>query len=180
MAIGAYGISNRIAFLFIMIVMGFTQGMQPIAGYNYGARKYSRVKEVLGKTIVCGTATTMVGFLIAMFCPRLVSSLFTSDEELLELSVKSLRVMLAAFPIVGFQIVVGNFLQSIRHVKKAILLSLSRQLIFLIPLLVILPYYWGTAGVFLAMPISDFFSFLLALFTIRKMMKNFGRQERKV
>lgn len=162
LAIGAYGIANRIAFLFIMVVMGLNQGMQPIAGYNYGAQNYDRVLKVLRYTLIGGTAVTTCGFLIGEFLPELCVRMFTSDLDLISRSVDGMRLMLMVFPFVGAQMVTTNFFQSIGQAHKSIFLSLTRQLLFLIPLLIILPPLWGVKGVWLAMPISDAISCIVA------------------
>ena len=179
MAIGAYGIINRIVFLFVMLIMGFTQGMQPIAGYNYGAKQYDRVKQVLKMTIVCATICTTLGFIAGELFPRTLVSLFTRDETLKQLSAHALRIDVAIFPIVGFQIVVSNFFQCIGYVNKAIFLSLSRQLIFLIPFLIIFPRFWGTDGVWWSMPASDLVAAVIAFVMITRLMKTFGTKDEK-
>lgn len=162
LAIGAYGIANRIAFLFIMVVMGLNQGMQPIAGYNFGAQNYDRVLKVLRYTLIGGTTVTTCGFLIGEFFPELCVRMFTSDPDLISRSVDGMRLMLMVFPFVGAQMVTTNFFQSIGQAHKSIFLSLTRQLLFLIPLLIILPPLWGVKGVWLAMPISDAISCIVA------------------
>ncbi|MBQ8282358.1 MAG: MATE family efflux transporter [Paraprevotella sp.] len=162
LAIGAYGIANRIAFLFIMVVMGLNQGMQPIAGYNYGAQNYDRVLKVLRYTLIGGTTVTTCGFLIGEFFPELCVRMFTSDPDLISRSVDGMRLMLMVFPFIGAQMVTTNFFQSIGQAHKSIFLSLTRQLLFLIPLLIILPPLWGVKGVWLAMPISDAISCVVA------------------
>ncbi|MBP3567027.1 MAG: MATE family efflux transporter [Paraprevotella sp.] len=162
LAIGAYGIANRIAFLFIMVVMGLNQGMQPIAGYNFGAQNYDRVLKVLRYTLIGGTTVTTCGFLIGEFFPELCVRMFTSDPDLISRSVDGMRLMLMVFPFVGAQMVTTNFFQSIGQAHKSIFLSLTRQLLFLIPLLIILPPLWGVKGVWLAMPISDAISCVVA------------------
>ncbi len=162
LAIGAYGIVNRLAFIVLMIVMGLNQGMQPIAGYNYGARQYKRVIQVLKITIFYATAITTFGFLIGMLMPKWVVSIFTSDAELIRIASKGLRIVIAVFPIVGFQIVISNFFQSIGMAAKAIFLSLTRQLVVLLPCLLILPHFFGTKGVWFSMPVSDFIAVVIA------------------
>ncbi len=162
LAIGAYGIVNRITFLFVMIVMGLNQGMQPIVGYNYGARSYARMKQALRYTIIGGTLVTTAAFLVGELVPEWVCRLFTSDEELIGLSAYAMRIIVAFFPIVGFQMVTGNFFQSIGHAGKSIFLSLTRQLLFLIPLLLVLPLFWGLDGIWWAMPVSDVIASLVA------------------
>lgn len=137
--IGAYGIVNRLGFFFVMIVMGINQGMQPIAGYNYGARQFDRVDRVLKLTIIGATCVTTLGFLIGELAPRLAVSVFTDDPELVRLSAEGMRIVFFCFPIIGFQMVTTNFFQSIGMAGKAIFLSLSRQLLFLMPGLIFLP-----------------------------------------
>lgn len=173
LAIGAYGIVNRLTFLFIMVVMGLNQGMQPIAGYNYGARQYARVTEVLKLTIYWATLVTCFGFVVGMFFPHIAVSIFTTDKELLDMAAKGLRTVIIFFPIVGFQIVTTNFFQSIGLAKKAIFLSLTRQLLFLIPFLIILPRYFGVAGVWYSMPAADFISCVMAALMLWHQFRKF-------
>lgn len=179
LSIGAYGIINRLSFLFVMIVMGFTQGMQPIAGYNYGAQLYDRVIKVLRLTIICATIVMTAGFLVAMIFPELMIKIFTSDPQLIDLSSKGARLVFLAFPIVGFQIVTSNFFQSLGMAKKAIFLSLSRQLLFLAPCLIILPRLIGVKGVWLSLPISDIISTIVTIFMLRTLLKQFNEEIRK-
>lgn len=155
MAIGAYGIVNRIAFLFVMIIMGFNQGMQPIAGYNFGARQYSRVTEVTKLTMMWAVGVATVGFLMCQLFPSAIVRIFTEYDELINESVYGLHIVFAVFPIVGFQMVATNFFLSIGMSKKAIFLSLTRQMLFLIPCLLILPPLMGTLGVWISIPIAD-------------------------
>lgn len=166
LAVGAYGIANRIGFVFVMLVMGLNQGMQPIVGYNYGAMHFPRVFKTLRLTIIGATILTTIGFLISVFFSRLVVSAFTTDPELIRLSARGLRIVLFMFPFVGSQMVISNFFQNIGMVKNSIILSLSRQVIILIPCLLILPLYFGQDGVWISMPISDFFSELLAIYML--------------
>lgn len=179
LSIGAYGIINRLSFLFVMVVMGFTQGMQPIAGYNYGAQLYDRVIKVLRLTIICATIVMTAGFLVAMIFPELMVKIFTSDPQLIDLSSKGARLVFLAFPIVGFQIVTSNFFQSLGMAKKAIFLSLSRQLLFLAPCLIILPRLIGVKGVWLSLPISDIISTIVTIFMLRALLKQFNEEIRK-
>lgn len=155
MAVGAYGIANRVAFIFVMVTMGVCQGMQPIAGYNYGAQNYNRMLEVLRLAVIAGTLVCAVGFVIAIFFPEPCVRLFTIDAELIEKSVVAMRYIMALFVIIGAQMVITNFFQSIGKAKVSIFLSLSRQLIFLVPAIAILPPLMGLDGVWLAMPLSD-------------------------
>ncbi|MCI5742259.1 MATE family efflux transporter [Phocaeicola faecicola] len=162
LAIGAFGIVNRIVFLFVMIVMGLNQGMQPIAGYNFGARQYHRVNQVLKLTVIIATLVTTSGFIAGELFPHLVVSAFTSDETLINMAARGLRIVVMTYPIIGFQMVTSNFFQSIGMAKKAIILSLSRQVLILIPCLIFLPMCWGVDGVWFSMPISDFLASLIA------------------
>lgn len=178
--IGAYGIVNRLAFVFVMIVMGVNQGMQPIAGYNFGAQQYDRVLRVLKLTIVCAVGITTAGFLVGEFAPRLAVSLFTTDEELIRLSVEGMRIVFIFFPIIGFQMVATNFFQSIGMAGKAIFMSLSRQLLFLMPGLIFLPRFFevstpwdGSWGVWCAMPLSDFLATVVAFFMLTHQLRKF-------
>ena len=163
LAIGAFGIVNRLVFIVVMIVMGLNQGMQPIAGYNFGAKLYDRVNKVLKLTIIYATCVTTFGFLVGMLAPNLVVGIFTSDAELTELSATGLRITVMFFPIIGFQMVTSNFFQSIGMAGKAIFLSLTRQMLILLPCLLILPHFFGVGGVWYSMPVSDLLASLIAL-----------------
>jgi len=164
--VGAYGIVNRMAFLFGMIVMGLNQGMQPIAGFNFGANQMGRVNKVLKYTIFMATGVMMMGFMISEFFPYEVASIFTKDQTLIELAVPGLRIVFLFFPIIGFQMVTSNFFQSIGMAKKAIFMSLSRQLIFLLPCLLILPRIFGVKGVWYSLPVADLLSSVIAAYML--------------
>jgi len=156
LAIAAYGIMNSVSFLFVMIVMGFNQGMQPIAGFNYGARQYARVREVYVKTAGWATIVTIFGFLVSEVIPGLTVSIFTPDSALHDLAVNGLRKMNVVFPIIGFQMVTTNLFQCLGMVNKSIFLSLSRQLLFLLPCIYLLPpLLQSENGVWYSFPISD-------------------------
>ena len=175
--IGAYGICNRIIFMFIMICMGLNQGMQPIAGYNYGAKLYSRVKEVFWKTAKLGMLVTSICFVIGMFFPRFACGIFintTDGTEMLDIAERGLRLFTIMFPIVGLQMIGTNFFQSLGLVKKSIILSLSRQLLMLLPALYLLPMWVGTDGVWLSFPVSDLLSTILTIILLRRLFKKFN------
>ena len=174
-AIGAYGIVNRISFLFIMIVMGFNQGMQPIAGYNYGTRNYTRVKSVMWTTVKYATVITTTGFLIAMLFPQQAVSIFTSDKQLIDFSAKGLRILTLAFPFVGFQMVSSNFFQCLGMVNKAIILSMARQILFLIPCIYVLPLFFENLGVWISFPIADFAAFIISAILMWDLLRKFGK-----
>ena len=175
LGIGAYGICNRLIFMFIMICMGLNQGMQPIAGYNYGAKQYSRVKEVFWMTAKLGTVVTCICFIIGMFFPRAAVGIFTHDEALMEMASHGLKILVIGFPIVGFQMIGTNFFQCLGMVKKSVILSLSRQIIFLLPLLYALPLWHGASGVWMSFPISDALSALLTAILLRRLFKKFNK-----
>lgn len=163
LAVGAYGIANRVAFVFVMIVMGINQGMQPIAGYNYGARQTERLMRVLKLSMMAATVITTSGFLVAEFVPELCVSLFTSDPELTGMAARGMRIIMCTFPIIGFQMVATNFFQSIGKAGVSIFLSLSRQMLFLLPMLIVLPLRFGIDGVWASMPVADTISSLVTL-----------------
>lgn len=175
LGIGAYGICNRLIFMFIMICMGLNQGMQPIAGYNYGAKQYSRVKEVFWMTAKFGTVVTLICFAVGMFVPRIAAGIFTHDEALLDMSAEGLRILTIGFPVVGFQMIGTNFFQSLGMVKKSIILSLSRQILFLLPMLYALPLWYGANGVWMSFPISDILSALLTAIMLRRLFRKFNK-----
>lgn len=166
--VGAYGIINRVAFLFVMIVMGLNQGMQPIAGYNFGSGQIDRVNKVLKYTVILATCVTCIGFLISEFMPRFVASIFTKDQTLINLAIPGLRIVFIFFPIIGIQMVTGNFFQSIGKAQKAIFLSLSRQVLFLLPCLLLLPQFLEAKGVWLSLPTADLLSTIIAIVMLTK------------
>ena len=175
LAIGAFGIINRVVYVVVMIVLGLNQGMQPIAGYNFGARQYTRVTQVLKYTIFGATICTTIGFLLGMICPGEVVSIFTKDEELTKIAEEGFRYIVMFFPVVGFQMVASNFFQSIGMAGKAIFLSLTRQLIFLLPLLLILPQFYGQTGIWLSMPISDLIASILSAIMLMLQFRAFKK-----
>lgn len=175
LGIGAYGICNRFIFMFIMICMGLNQGMQPIAGYNYGARQYSRVREVFWKTARLAMVMTTLCFIFGMFFPKAAVGIFTRDPELTDLAARALRITTLVFPIVGFQMIATNFFQSLGMVKKSVILSLSRQILFLLPLLYALPNWFGADGVWMSFPISDALATLLTIYMLGRLFKKFSQ-----
>lgn len=166
LAVGAYGILNRTTMFFVMIVFGVTQGMQPILGFNYGAGQWERVKKTLRIGIFLGVSITTVGWIITELMPNTVSSLFTTDETLIAIARRAFRIYFICYPVVGCQVVIQNFFQSVGRPKISIFLSLTRQLLFLIPFLIILPRYFGIDGVWASMTASDFIAFIFAIVTL--------------
>ena len=175
MAIGSYGILNRLTMLFVMINMGFSQGLQPIAGYNYGARQYSRVREIFILTAKWEVLVTTLCFLMSELIPRQAVSLFTNDPQLIDLAARGLRIMNCGFALVGFGMVTGNFFQCLGMVRKSIFLSLSRQLLFLLPLIYTLPLWLQETGVWISFPISDTLNVIISAIMIVRLFRKFDR-----
>ena len=158
-----------------MIVIGLNQGMQPIAGYNFGAKQYHRVNHVMKLTVIVATIITTSGFIVGEFMPRLAVSAFTTDETLINLAANGLQITVMFFPIIGFQMVTSNFFQSIGMARKAIILSLSRQVLILIPCLFIIPLFYGSHGVWISMPISDISASVLAAIMLYRQFDKFRK-----
>lgn len=177
-AVGAFGITNRLLLFVVMVVIGLNQGMQPIAGYNFGARKYERVIGVLKRAVLFATLITTTGFLAGMFFARPCVSLFAKDSpELIGQAARGLRIVVMFFPVIGVQIVSTAFFQSIGYAGKSIFLSLTRQLIFLLPLLLVLPHWFKdpVEGVWYAMPVSDCASTVLAVTMLSLQIRKFRK-----
>ncbi len=176
LAVGAYGIANKVAFMFIMINMGLNQGMLPIAGYNYGAQQYDRLIRVLKYAAIAGTCITTTGFLVAHIWPYECARLFTTDTHLIQISMRAIKINMLAFPLVGYQMVVTSFFQSIGKAKISMFLSLSRQMLFLLPLLIILPHFFQVDGVWMSLPLADTTASLVAATMMTIYMKKFKKQ----
>ncbi len=176
MAVGAYSIANSVVMMFFMFVMGMCQGMQPIVGYNYGAEKYDRMLRCLFLTIGCATAILLVGWTLSMLFPREIARIFTTDETLINLSARGIKLDMLVFFVVGSQAVITHFFQSIGKVKVSIFLSLSRQLFLLLPMAFVFPLFWDLDGVWYSMPASDFGSFAMTIPMLMWYMKKFKKQ----
>ena len=163
MAVGAYSIANSVVMVFFMFVIGITQGMQPIVGYNYGAQRYDRMLKCLWLAIAAATAILVVGWALSMVFPTQIARIFTTDETLIRLSARGIRIDMIVFFVVGSQAVITNFFQCIGKVKISIFLSLSRQLLMLLPMAIAFPMFWGLDGVWYSMPASDFASFSVTI-----------------
>lgn len=177
LAVGAFGIWNSFSLIVVMIIIGLNQGTQPIIGYNYGAKNYGRVKETLFYAIKVGTIVSSMGFLLGMFFPRQLSGIFTTDKELIDIAENGIKIAAMGFPLVGLQIVISNFFQSIGYAAKAMIQSLSRQLLFLVPVLIIFPRFWGLNGVWAANPIADTLAALLSIYLLILQMRIIKKQE---
>lgn len=175
LAVGAYGIVNRLTMFFLMICMGFNQGLQPIAGYNYGARQYKRVKEIFILTLKWECLVTLICFLVSELIPEFAVSLFTNDPHMIELASQGLRLMNAGVALVGVGIVTSNFFQCLGMVKTSIFLSLSRQLLFLLPLIYTLPLFLQERGVWLSFPISDLLSVIVSAILVIRLFRKFDK-----
>jgi putative MATE family efflux protein len=175
LAIGAFGIINSVNTLIIMVIIGLNQGTQPIIGYNFGAKNYDRMFKTLKYGIIIATGLTTVGFLIGTFIPSYMASLFTKDKELQAIATKALRISVTLFPLIGIPIVITNFFQSIGRAKVSIFLSLTRQFLFLIPSLLILPPIFGLNGAWVSMPVSDGLSTIVASITMYYFIRKFNR-----
>mgnify|MGYP000002965716 FL=1 len=176
LAIGAFGIMNRTTMFFVMVVFGVTQGMQPILGFNFGAGQWERVKQTLYKGIWIGVAITTIGCALTEGIPDYLSHLFTVDESLIKIAREGFRIYFICYPVVGAQIVIQNFFQSIGKPQLSIFLSLTRQLLFLLPFLFILPRHFGIPGVWASMAASDMLAFIVAFITMMIMMRRLGRR----
>ena len=175
-AVGAYGIANSIAMIFVMFVIGLNQGMQPIAGYNYGSQQTDRLMRVVKYAAFAATAIMVTGWLIAHLAPYYCARMFTSDTELIRQAIKAIQINMMMYPFIGYQMVVTNFFQCIGKVKISIFLSLSRQLLFLLPLLVALPHFFGLNGVWAALPSSDFTASFIAAIIMLIFVRRIKRQ----
>jgi Na+-driven multidrug efflux pump len=163
MAVGAYSIANSIVMVLFLQVIGINQGMQPIAGYNFGAEKYDRMFRVLWLAIAAATAILLIGWTVSMLFPVQIARVFTRDEVLMNMAARGIRLNMLVFFVVGSQAVITNFFQCIGKVKVSIFLSLSRQLFLLIPMAYIMPLFLGLDGVWYSMAASDFGSFAMTI-----------------
>jgi Na+-driven multidrug efflux pump len=165
MAIASYGVINRLTFVFAMMVMGLNQGMQPIAGYNYGAKKYDRMLQSFYLTALYATGVMGIVFFLGECCPEIVTRMFTHDPVLVAQTIKPMRIICSSMLIIGFQMVTGNLFTSIGKAGKAIFLSLTRQVLYLIPLVLWMPTLFMDPidGVWWAIPASDTLSAITAI-----------------
>ena len=178
MAVGAYSIANSMVMVFFMFVMGVTQGMQPIVGYNYGAQKYDRMMRCVWMAIAVATTILLAGWAVSMLFPRQIARMFTTDPILLEMSARGIMLDMLVFFVVGSQAVITNYFQCIGKVRISIFLSLTRQLILLLPMAYVFPFFWGLDGVWYSMPVSDFlaFAFTIPIFMLHiRKFKSYGQ-----
>lgn len=176
LAVAAMGVINSIIMLFFMPIFGINQGVQPIIGYNYGAKNYARVKKALKLAILAAMSIATVGFIIIQSFPRELIGLFNkNDIQLIEIGARGIRIDMMFLPIIGFQIVSSNYFQAIGKAKISIILSLSRQVLILIPILIIIPPIFKLDGVWASAPISDLLSVILTGIFLYKDIKNLNK-----
>ena len=168
LAVGAYGIAHRLGFVFFMVIMGICQGMQPIAGYNYGARNMERVRRVVRLAITASVVSMTVGWIFGELFTEACVRLFTEDAGLIAIAERGIRINMLVFPVIGYQATVTNFFQTIGKVRISIFMSLSRQLLFLLPMMLGFSALWGLDGVWFSLPASDFVSFLVAVVIMQR------------
>lgn len=174
--IAAYGILNSFAMLGVMLMLGVAQGMQPIVGFNYGAKQYDRIIKTFNISCTINVCIALFCMLTTLFAPKLVASMFTNDDTLIEISAYALRTSLLGFIFVALQITGTQFFQSIGMAGKSLFLSLSRQLLFLLPLILILPIHFGIHGIWYSLPLSDTMSGFLTISMITMQMRYFQRK----
>ena len=179
-SIAAMGIITSIAMLIFMPIFGIGQGSQPILGYNYGARNYERVKQTLKLTVIAATGVMSLGFLMVEFFPIALMSLFSTDPELIRIGANGMRIYLVMLPIIGFQVTVVGYFQATGKPRKSLFLSLSRQLIFLVPMIWILPRFFGLRGVWLASPVADFASAAVTALWLYQDLKQLGQTHQEI
>ena len=181
MAIASYGVINRLTFVFAMVIMGLNQGMQPITGYNFGAKKYDRMLRSFYLTCLYATGVMAVVFILGECFPRLMTQMFTHDPVLIEQTIRPMRIICSSMLIIGFQMVTGNLFTSIGKAGKAIFLSLTRQVLYLIPLVICLPLVFAQPidGVWWSIPISDTISAVTAVIVLLASRKKLHMVEQK-
>lgn len=175
-AIAAVVVFNRFVTIFVFIVIGICQGMQPIIGYNYGSGRFNRLIKTFTLAACCGVLVTTTGSVLGALMPRSIASMFMQDAEQIECAVNCLKITTLTFWMVGFQIVTTNLFQALGMAGKSIFLSLTRQMIFMVPLLFTLPHIWGLNGVWATYPISDFLSVLVAIVMLTMLMRKIRKQ----
>jgi MATE family, multidrug efflux pump len=165
------GVYNRVVSLITLPLFGIAQGLQPVAGFNFGAKKFERVKEALKLSGIAATALCTTGFLVLLLFPGTVMRIFINEADIIEKGVPIMHVLIMMLPVVGFHQVSTSFFQSIGKAMPSLILSISRQVLFIIPLLLILPRFYGLGGIWFAVPIADLFAILLTIFLVNRELK---------
>ncbi|MFR7591308.1 MAG: MATE family efflux transporter [Longibaculum sp.] len=172
-AISTVGIITSVQTLMLMPLTGLTQGQQPIISYNFGAKRFDRVKETLKYTVIGSTIISVIGFIAIQFFPAIIISMFNHETAIIDLGSTALRIWFICLPLVGCQTMCANFFQAIGMVKQSSFLNLLRQCLLLIPLILVLSFAFGLYGVFVAVPIADFIAFIITMYLIKREMKTF-------
>lgn len=170
--ISAYGVVNRLLMFLFMPLFGTVQGFQPIAGFNYGAKLYDRVRKTLKITVIYATAYTTIGFLLLFLMPRTFAGIFSADPELIDTVAHVMRYVIAVFPLIGIQIIGGSYFLVIGKSFPSLILNLSRQFLILIPLLLILPRFFGTTGLLVSFPVADFLATIITVVWLLAELRN--------
>ena len=171
MAVAAYGVINRVMMFIFMPIFGVTQGFMPIVGYNYGAKHFDRVREVIKLSIYTTTLMAIGGMLIILVFSEAIVKIFSNDAELLKIATEALQLIVLAFPLIGVQIIVAGLYQSLGKALPSLFLSLLRQVVMLLPLIILLPPIYGINGIWIAFPISDVLAFLVTTYMMFGLMK---------
>ncbi len=179
MAIAIMGVSMRLLMFLVMPIFGIVQGFQPIVGFNYGARQFGRVKEALKTASLFATGYVFIGFLVIMIWPQAMLSIFSNDVELIQAGTTPLRIMNVFLPLIGIQVLAASLFQAIGKSKPALILTMSRQIIFFIPIVLILPLFFKLTGVWMATPAADLLSFIVTGIWVMKEMRLLDEQEEK-
>ncbi|WMW21400.1 MATE family efflux transporter [Methanolobus mangrovi] len=177
LSIAVFGVAIKLLMLILMPIIGISHGLQPIVGYNYGAENYARVNESVKTSLMITTFFGLVGFLLLSAFPGTFFSMFSSDADLIGSGASALRIMVLASPLIGLNVIGTTFFQSMGKAKPSFFLSMSRQILFLIPLVILLPYYFDLTGVWMAFPISDLLAALLSMFLVWREYRYFQMQE---
>ncbi|MGB4590245.1 MAG: MATE family efflux transporter [Clostridiaceae bacterium] len=178
MAIGAYAAINSVVTLFFMPIFGMNQGLQPIIGFNYGAKNYKRVREALKVGIISATIVCTVGAILVQTVPHVFLNFITKDEAIREIGISGIRRVMFFMPFIGFQFISSNFFQAIGKAKKSFLLSMLRQVIILIPVLLILPPIMGLIGVWTAGPVADAVATIMTALVLFYQLKTMNQEEK--
>jgi len=177
-AITAMGIINSVSMIILMPIFGINQGSQPIIGFNYGAKQYSRVKQALKYAAAAATTLVVLGFILVRIFPVQLITLFAEgNSELINIGTNGIKIVFAMLPVIGFQVVCSNYFQAVGKPKQAAILSLSRQVLFLIPGLLIFPRYFELNGVWMAIPVADALSSIVTGVWIFFEVKNLGKEK---
>ncbi len=176
LAVGAMGIINSVVTLVVMTIVAINMAAQPIIGFNYGARSPERVREALGISLRYASYIAVGAFILMELFPGTLVSLFnSSSEELSQITIRGLRIYILAFPVVGYQVVAGNFFQSIGKAKLSLLMTLLRQVFFLLPLLLVFPSFWGLPGIWVAFPVSDVLASMVVAWLLVREWRRLGQ-----